>query len=265
MLSRVGTSNSSGTLDTIIEETDDQINAEFEVDVELENLSALTIISESATPDEVSIEIEGINSSRAVTQFVGDNIDLNIVSIYGNNSFYSLGFIEVISAASPFADDHSVERVKLKPLDKAKILKACEVQILPFTTRHHTGIETITFIPIADIVTSIAQDKLLLSPGDVLWTAGWVIKAQNSEFQHSNWNGWMKRIHAVDTKSTTQIDFLPVIEGDPNDHRTIFTILKECLRLSKEKVAVCDLRSLHLVQSCRYHQANKSSNYSNVK
>ena len=61
-----------------------------------------------------------------------------------------------------------------------------------------------------------------------------MIKAQNSEFQHSNWNGWMKRIHAEDAKLTTQIDFLPVIEGDPNDHRTIFTTLKECLQLSKE-------------------------------
>ena len=48
----------------------------------------------------------------------------------------------------------------------------------------------------------------------------------------------MKRIHAVDAKPTTQIGFLPVIEGDPNDHRTILTTLKECLRLSKEKVAV---------------------------
>ena len=235
---RVCTSNSSGTLDTIVEETDDQINAEFEVDVELENLSALMTISESATPYEVSIEIEGINSSRAVTQFVGDNIDLNIVSINGNNSFHSMGFIKVTSAASPSADDNSVERVKLKPLDKTKILKACDVQILPFTTRHQTGIETITFIPIADLVTSIAQDKPLLSPGDVLWAAGWVIKAQNSKFQHSNWNGWMKRIHAEDAKPTTQIDFLPVIEGDPNEHRTIFTTLKECLWLSKEKVAV---------------------------
>ena len=70
-----------------------------------------------------------------------------------------MGFIEVTSAASPSADDHSVERVKLKPLDKAKILKACDVQILPFTTRHQTRIETITFIPIADLVTSIAQDN----------------------------------------------------------------------------------------------------------
>ena len=80
---RVGTSNSSGTLDTIVEETDDQINAELEVDVELENLSALTTISESATPDEVSIEIEGINSSRAVTQFDSFYLWEQFLSFYG--------------------------------------------------------------------------------------------------------------------------------------------------------------------------------------
>lgn len=47
----------------------------------------------------------------------------------------------------------------------------------------------------------------------------------------------MKRIHAEDAKPTTQINFLPVI-GDPNAHMTIFTTLKECLRLSNEEVAV---------------------------
>lgn len=71
---RVETSNSP-TLNTIVEETDDQVNNEFEVDAELENLSALVTTSESATPDEVPIEIESIDSSQAVTQFVGDNID----------------------------------------------------------------------------------------------------------------------------------------------------------------------------------------------
>ena len=67
---RVGTFNSSGTLDTIVEETDDQINAEFEVDVELENLSALTTISESATPDEISIEIEGAEQSFSLSETI---------------------------------------------------------------------------------------------------------------------------------------------------------------------------------------------------
>lgn len=131
-----------------------------------------------------------------------------------------MGFIKVTSAVSPSADNYSVERVRMKSHDKAKILKASEVQILPFTTRHQTVIETITFIPIADLFTS------------------WVIKCQNDGFQHSNWNGWMKRIHAQNVKPITQIDFLPVIEGDPNDNRTIFTTLKECLHLSNKNFAV---------------------------
>lgn len=71
-----------------------------------------------------------------------------------------------------------------------------------------------------------------------LWAAGWVIKAHDPEFPHSNWNGWMKRIHACDAKQSTQIDFLPVIEGDHNDLNTIFTTLKECIRLSADRVAI---------------------------
>ncbi len=48
----------------------------------------------------------------------------------------------------------------------------------------------------------------------------------------------MKKIHARNAKLTTLFAFLPVIESDPNDHQTIFTTLKECLRLSKEKFAI---------------------------
>ena len=82
-------------------------------------------------------------------------------------------------------------------------------------------------LPIAELSSYLAHDEPLLTPGDTLWAAGWVIKAQDCEFSHSSWNGWMKRIHADDTKQSTQIDFLPVIEGDPNDLNTIFTTFKE--------------------------------------
>jgi hypothetical protein len=46
----------------------------------------------------------------------------------------------------------------------------------------------------------------------------------------------MKRIHADEDKQSTQNDFLLVIEGDPNDYRTIFITLKECMRLDGSKV-----------------------------
>ena len=51
----------------------------------------------------------------------------------------------------------------------------------------------------------------------------------------------MKRIHACDaqqSQQSTQIDFLPVIKGDPDDLNTIFTTLKECIRLSADRVAI---------------------------
>ena len=83
------------------------------------------------------MEVRGTiaSSNCAVTQFIGDNIDLNIVSIYGNNPFHSMGLIKVTSPAPSSADDQCVNRVKLKSLDKAKILKASEIKILSFTVR----------------------------------------------------------------------------------------------------------------------------------
>ena len=146
----MGFSDSSGTLNTTIEETDDQADAE--VDIELENLStSAAAVAENETQSDFSFEIRNTmaSSNCAVAEFVGDNIDLNVVSIYGNNSFHSIGLIKVTSSAPPSADDERINRVKLKSIDKAKILKASEVKILSFTVRNQTGINTITFIPIA--------------------------------------------------------------------------------------------------------------------
>ena len=134
-----------------------------------------------------------------------------------------------------------VPRVKLKALDKAKILRGAEVKILPFTNRKQIGINAIMFLPIAELSSSLAHDQPLLTPGDTLWAARWVIKAHDPEFQYSNWNGWMKRIHSNDAKQSTQIDFLPVIKGDPNDLNTIFITLKECIRLTGVAVVTFDL------------------------
>ena len=53
-----------------------------------------------------------------------------------------------------------------------------------------------------------------------------MIKVNDPEFPHSNWNSW--------------IEFFPVIEGDPKDLDTIFTILKECIRLAGFAIVTFD-------------------------
>jgi hypothetical protein len=126
---------------------------------------------------------------NAVTQFVGDNIDLNIACIHGNTPFHSINVVtKVTFQAPPLPNPQktaAVLRAKLNALDKAKILRGAEVKILTFTNRRQTGINNITFLPIAELSSSLAHDQLLLTPGDTLRAAGWVIKAQDPTFSHS--------------------------------------------------------------------------------
>ena len=106
--------------------------------------------SEMSTNDQV-VCMELAKTSHTVTQFVGDNIDLNIVSIHGNTPFHSMGWIKVTSPTPHLPDPQTtgaVPRVKLKALDKAMILRGAEVKILQFTNRKQRGINTIIFPPL---------------------------------------------------------------------------------------------------------------------
>ena len=49
------------------------------------------------------------------------------------------------------------------------------MKILPFTNRKQIGINSIAFIPIAELSSSVTHNQELLT----LWAAGWVIKAQD--------------------------------------------------------------------------------------
>ncbi len=93
---------------------------EVEVDIDLVSVATTADENEEWSDDQmVSMEIGDANS---VTQFVEDNMDLNLVSIYGNSPFHTMGLIRVISPTPPSVDDRAIIRVKLKALDKAKIL-----------------------------------------------------------------------------------------------------------------------------------------------
>ena len=116
--------------------------------------------SELSSNDQV-VPMEAEETNNAVTQFVGDNIDLNIVSIHGNTPFHSMGWIKVTSPALPLTDPQTtvaVPRVKWKALDKAKILREGKVKMIPFTNRKEIGTSAIMFLPLAELSSSLAHD-----------------------------------------------------------------------------------------------------------
>ena len=111
-------------------------------------------------------------SKQCSHSFRWGNIDLTIV--YSRKHRLSFNRLKVTSPA-PTPDPQTtaaVHRVKLKEL---KLRSWSEVKILPFTNRKQIGINSIAFIPIAELSSSVTHNQELLT----LWAAGWVIKAQD--------------------------------------------------------------------------------------
>ena len=119
-----------------------------------------------------------VSEESTVHQFVGDNIDLNIVSLNGNTSFHAMGMIKATCPAPATRQGGliaTIPRRKITAEEKAKTLKAAEVKILSFVPKNKIGLADIQFVPVADL----RQDPPTLLPGDITWAAGWAIKNHN--------------------------------------------------------------------------------------
>jgi len=73
-----------------VEETNDQINDEVAVDAALEDKSVMTASESDMSSNDQVVSMEVGETNNAVSQFIGDNLDLNIVSIHGNTPFTDL-------------------------------------------------------------------------------------------------------------------------------------------------------------------------------
>ena len=81
------------------------------------------------------------------------------------------------------------------------------------------------------------EERQQMAPGDSLWASGWILNSSDPYFIPSNWNGLMHNINQTEFHPrSTEIKFLPIIEGDPNDRNTIYTTLKNCLNQSHGEV-----------------------------
>ena len=171
-----------------------------------------------------------------VQQYVGDNIDLNIMLLNGNTAFHAMGVIRITSPAP--ANRHEdlirIPRKNLTVSEKAAVLKAADVKIQTYHVNKKAGLAELKLIPITDL----RYEPPAILPEEICWTLGWVFKNHNPAFEHSNWNGFMKSIYEPHHTQKSLIEFLPIIEGDPNDYSTIYTTLIECLRRSKSPAIV---------------------------
>ena len=229
----------SGSLFTIDEEPDDA----DEVDNQLQK-----------TPDSEANQSNSETVALDKQQFIGDNIDLNIVSINGNTPFHAMGWIKVgTRKLNNETLSLKVPRCRLKPTEKARILKAGDIPIKPCPDPKKSGIDSMEFQPLEKLVEKFSDTPANPHPLDAIWSAGWIIKKNNNEFSHSNWNGWMKSVHKSEGKEVNDIEYMPIIDGDPNNHSTIHTLLQKALQMDAHPIVTFDLpiwiKSVDIIKS----------------
>ena len=112
-------------------------------------------------------------------QYLGHNIDLNLVSINGKTAFHAMDMIKVNSKSSSMTDEYlnsKLSRLRLKPSDHAKILRAGDIQIKLCSDPKKSGIDSIKFEPLSNLLYDFAQTPAELNPPNIIWAARWIIK-----------------------------------------------------------------------------------------
>ena len=134
----------SRSWNTIEEEPDDvdEVDSQLQSTPELEGDSrngetdVVSTIEEMKNVDEVNTsELEDSGKSGQVNtktishlkeQFIGDNIDLNIVSINGNKPFHTMGWLKVGPRRINNENlNHQVPRIRLTPSEKENNIAYC--------------------------------------------------------------------------------------------------------------------------------------------
>ena len=102
------------------------------------------IVYESFASDDLSeCDEEGDESIRnfqrsdretmdVIEQYVGDNIDLNIGSLYGNTAFHAMGIIRITTPKPENVDELQLRRgLKISGDNKVQVLNNIEVKLIP--------------------------------------------------------------------------------------------------------------------------------------
>ena len=151
--------------------------------------------AESVSVRDVIDDSNDVSCTRVGEQFVSDNIDIQMTSLYGLRSIHAMGRIMVTPESSYHATETEIERVQVPTREKEDLLQNLEIKIQPFYHKNYNGFTSVSFIPIGILMQRF--NMIVTScPGDTAWLLGWVSKQKlNPMLKHPSWKGFMKSIH----------------------------------------------------------------------
>ena len=158
------------------------------------------------------------------TQWVADNVDHNLATLDGQNTFHGMG---VIALSSPTSCENVTASGQFRLPRKSTLLSEhiCKdrgISIIGYTYPDKSGLELLKFKAIKELQSPYVLPQSLYA--DLLWKSGWFIK--ESPKPQPNWSGFMQDVTRGRNIPPADILFLPIIDLDPSDMtRCIYSTL----------------------------------------
>ena len=157
----------------------------------------------------VALGTEVPNSQSNFTQYVADNVDHNIRTLDGHNTFHGMGMIACSTPAT-----HINIKVPRKQISSADLHEAGRIPIL--YPKGATGETNLTY---KLIILDKANDPSITF--DTLWKSSILFHKPRP-----SWSGTMQIVHKGNHPSKSSVLFLPMIDMDPTNVTCIYSTLQ---------------------------------------
>ena len=160
------------------------------------------------------------------TQFVADNVDHNICTTDGQNTWHGMGIIAVSAPClMTLRGQYAEVPVPRCPRRKvAYIVCSRGIPILHYNIPQQSGLCSMQL----NDWSTLKQLRCSLAPftaQDLLWHVGWCFSTES--FLRPNWSGFMHDLNADGSvPQVTDIRVLPIIDQNPNDLICIYSTLQ---------------------------------------
>ena len=158
------------------------------------------------------------------TQWVGDNVDHNVLSLDCQGSFHGMG---IITASSPRGTVPLQTRPRVIPrlaqITANEVVKNKGLPIIQYTGHTKKALSSIIYKPIINL-----QSPYTLPPdvgSDMIWHAGWLACEAEAEAPRPCWSGFMQHVYSYEDGAKSEVLFLAIVDLSPSNETCIYSTL----------------------------------------
>ena len=148
---------------------------------------------------------------NSVLHYISDNVDHNMDTINGSNTFHGMGTIVCVTPPSMDRPSLVIKRLTAFSQD---VIDAEKIEIKFFSFKHK--ISNAKKFKVLPSLTSIDNTKLL----GTLWQHAWLVNPEKPL-----WNGFMKSTHVGSHPGRSAVHFMPLIDMKATDYTCIYSTM----------------------------------------